>query len=239
MIPSSRVSNDQVHHEESHFNASDTVRDIVIGMADGLTVPFALAAGLSSAVESNQIIVTAGLAEIAAGAIAMGLGGYLAGRTAYEHFHRERAREEQETFDIPEVEAEETALIFKEYGLEPHQVDTIVQSIRKDRNRWIDFMMKFELGIEKPEPRRARNSAITIGVSYMVGGLVPLFPYFLSQNPHQALWNSVVVTAIALFIFGYIKGAFTVSKPLKSAFQTLIVGGLAAATAFGVGRLFG
>jgi VIT1/CCC1 family predicted Fe2+/Mn2+ transporter len=213
------------------------VRDIVIGMADGLTVPFALAAGLSSAVESNKIIVTAGLAEIAAGAIAMGLGGYLAGRTAFEHFHRERAREEQETIDIPEVEAEETAQIFREYGLEPHQVDTVVNAIRKDKNRWIDFMMKFELGIEKPEPKRARNSAITIGLSYMLGGIVPLLPYFLVESPSEALLDSVGVTVLALFIFGYVKGAFTVSKPLRSAFQTLIVGGLAAATAFGVGKL--
>jgi len=215
------------------------VRDIVIGMADGLTVPFALAAGLSSAVESNKIIVTAGLAEIAAGAIAMGLGGYLAGRTAFEHFHRERAREEQETIDIPEVEAEETAQIFREYGLEPHQVDTVVNAIRKDKNRWIDFMMKFELGIEKPEPKRARNSAITIGLSYMLGGIVPLLPYFLVDSPSEALLDSVGVTVVALFIFGYVKGAFTVSKPLRSAFQTLIVGGLAAATAFGVGKLIG
>lgn len=215
------------------------VRDIVIGMADGLTVPFALAAGLSSAVQSNQIIITAGLAEIAAGAIAMGLGGYLAGRTAVEHFNRERAREEQETIDIPEVEAEETAQIFREYGLEPHQVETVVNAIRKDKNRWIDFMMKFELGIERPEPKRARNSAITIGLSYMLGGLVPLFPYFLVDSPSQALWDSVGVTVIALFIFGYVKGSFTVSKPLRSAFQTLIVGGLAAATAFGVGKLIG
>ena len=226
-------------HVEKHFTASDTVRDVVIGMSDGLTVPFALAAGLSGAVDASNIIITAGLAEVAAGAIAMGLGGYLAARTDAEHYATEKAIEEQETIDIPEVESEEVAAIFRSYGLPEPTVQQVVGAIRSDRGRWVDFMMKFELGLEEPDPRRAGRSALTIAGSYIVGGLIPLAPYFFVQPVRSALWVSIVVTLIALGVFGYVKGRFTVKTPLRSAWQTMAVGGLAAAAAFILAKLLG
>lgn len=225
------------HHVEKHFNAGATVRDIVIGMSDGLTVPFALAAGLTGAIDHTPIIVTAGLAEIAAGAIAMGLGGYLAARTDSEHFHSERAREEQEVEDIPEVEAEECAEIFRSYGLPENEVALVVDSIRRDKKRWIDFMMKFELGIEAPDPNRALRSALTIGLSYTAGGFIPLSPYFFVHSNQDALLISSGLTLTALFVFGYVKGKFTVAKPFKSGWHTLLVGGLAASAAYGIAKL--
>jgi predicted membrane protein (TIGR00267 family) len=222
----------QTPHVEKHFTASEYVRDIVIGMSDGLTVPFALAAGLSGAVEKSNIIMTAGLAEVAAGAIAMGLGGYLAARTDAEHFVSERAREESETEEMPEVEAEEVADVLRSYGLEADKVSAVVTSIRADKKRWVDFMMRFELGLEEPNPKRARNSALTIAFSYIAGGMVPLAPYFIFDSVHTALIGSVIVTLLALLIFGYIKGRFTTAKPFRSAWQTMVVGGLAATAAF-------
>ena len=195
----------QTPHVEKHFTASETVRDIVIGMSDGLTVPFALAAGLSGAVDSSGIIVIAGLAEVAAGAIAMGLGGYLAARTDAEHFASERAREERETEEMPEQEAAEVADVLRSYGLEADKVTAVVNSICADKKRWVDFMMRFELGLEEPDPKRARNSALTIALSYIAGGMVPLAPYFFFRSIHTALIGSVVVTLMALLVFGYIK----------------------------------
>jgi vacuolar iron transporter family protein len=224
-------------HPEKHFSSTETIRDVVIGMSDGLTVPFALAAGLSGAVEGTKIIVTAGLAEVAAGAIAMGLGGYLAARTDAQHFYAERKREEIETEEIPEEEAEEVASVFRSYGLKDDIVYKVVDAIREDRTRWVDFMMKFELGLETPNPGRAVRSATTIAISYIVGGLIPLSPYFIFSVPHDAFLVSVVATLVALFIFGFIKGKFTVAKPLKSAWQTLIVGGIAATAAYTIARL--
>ena len=229
----------QTRHIEKHFTASETVRDIVIGMSDGLTVPFALAAGLSGAVESSGIIVTAGLAEVAAGAIAMGLGGYLAARTDAEHFASERAREETETIEVPEVEAAEVADILRNYGLAEDTVAPVVKAIRADRKRWVDFMMRFELGLEEPDPKRASRSALTIAASYIAGGLVPLSPYFLLHTVHSALIGSIVVTLMALLAFGYVKGRFTTARPLRSAFQTVIVGGLAATAAFVIAKAIG
>ncbi len=233
----------QTPHVEKHFTASETVRDIVIGMSDGLTVPFALAAGLSSAVEATGtgtgIIITAGLAEVAAGAIAMGLGGYLAARTDAEHFVSERAREERETVEMPEKEAAEVADVLRSYGLESDKVETVVNSIRADKKRWVDFMMRFELGLEEPDPKRARNSALTIALSYIAGGLVPLAPYFFIRSIHTALVGSVVVTLLALLVFGYIKGRFTTARPFRSAWQTVIVGGLAATAAFVIAKAIG
>lgn len=225
------------HHVEKHFNSGLTVRDVVIGMSDGLTVPFALAAGLTGAIDQTHIIVTAGLAEIAAGAIAMGLGGYLAARTDSEHFHSERAREEQEVEHIPEVEAEECAEIFRSYGLPENEVQLVVDSIRRDKKRWIDFMMKFELGIEAPDPKRAIRSALTIGFSYIAGGLIPLSPYFFTHSDMEGLFISAILTLIALFIFGYVKGRFTVAKPIRSGWDTVLVGGLAAGAAYLIARL--
>ncbi|SRR5260221_8934829 len=229
----------QTPHIERHFTASETVRDIVIGMSDGLTVPFALAAGLSGAVEATGIIVTAGLAEIAAGSIAMGLGGYLAAKTDVEHFALERAREERETREMPETEAAEVADVFRGYGLPPETVAAVVTGIRADRARWVDFMMKFELGLEEPDPRRARRSALTIALSYVAGGLLPLAPYFILRDVHQALAGSVAITLLALLVFGYVKGRFTTHRPFRSAWQTAIVGGLAAAAAFSLAKLIG
>jgi VIT1/CCC1 family predicted Fe2+/Mn2+ transporter len=229
----------QTPHVEKHFTASETVRDIVIGMSDGLTVPFALAAGLSGAVDATAIIITAGLAEVAAGAIAMGLGGYLAARTDAEHFASERAREERETKDMPETEAAEVADVFRSYGLNDDTVATVVRAIRADKKRWVDFMMRFELGLEEPDPKRARNSALTIAMSYIAGGMVPLAPYFFFQSIHSALIGSVVVTLLALLVFGYIKGRFTTAKPLRSAWQTVVVGGLAATAAFVIAKAIG
>jgi VIT1/CCC1 family predicted Fe2+/Mn2+ transporter len=226
----------QTPHIEKHFTASDTVRDIVIGMSDGLTVPFALAAGLSGAVDASGIIITAGLAEIAAGSIAMGLGGYLAARTDAEHFAAERAREERETVEMPEVEAQEVAQIFRQYGLDEATITPVVNAIRADRGRWVDFMMRFELGLEPPDPNRARTSALTIALSYIAGGLVPLSPYFFLTPVHRAFLASVGVTLLALWIFGYVKGRFTAARPLRSAWQTVAVGGLAAAAAFLIAR---
>ncbi len=206
-------------------------------MSDGLTVPFALAAGLSGAVDGTKIIVTAGLAEVAAGAIAMGLGGYLAARTDAQHFYAERKREEIETEQIPEEEAEEVAAVFRSYGLKDEIVYKVVDAIREDRTRWVDFMMKFELGLETPNPKRAVSSAATIAISYIIGGLIPLSPYFLFSVPQDAFLVSVVATLVALFVFGFIKGKFTVAKPLKSAWQTLLVGGIAATAAYTIARL--
>ncbi len=225
-------------HIEKHFTASETVRDIVIGMSDGLTVPFALAAGLSGAVDSTSVIITAGLAEVAAGAIAMGLGGYLAARTDAEHYHTERAREERETIELPEVEHAEVADVFRGYGLPEATVKTVVDAICADRKHWVDFMMKFELGMEEPDPRRARNSAITIALSYIVGGMVPLAPYFIFRSIHTALLGSVLVTLLALFGFGFVKGRFTTNHPQRTALQTVLVGGLAATAAFAIAKIF-
>jgi len=228
----------QTPHVEKHFTASEVVRDIVIGMSDGLTVPFALAAGLSGAVDATSIVITAGLAEVAAGSIAMGLGGYLAARTDAEHYATERATEERETIEMPERETEEVALVFRSYGLPEETVATVVKAISNNRNRWVDFMMKFELGLEKPDPKRASSSAMTIAGSYIAGGLIPLAPYFVFRSIHSALIVSVVVTLLALFVFGYVKGRFTVKKPLRSAWQTVVVGGLAASAAFLLAKLF-
>lgn len=229
----------QTPHVEKHFTSSATVRDIVIGMSDGLTVPFALAAGLSGAVEATGIIITAGLAEIAAGSIAMGLGGYLAARTDVEHFASERAREEHEVKEVPETEAAEVAEILQGYGLSDSTVAAVVEGIRADERRWVDFMMRFELGLEKPDARRARNSAWTIALSYIAGGLIPLAPYVFIRSVPNALLGSVAVTLLALFTFGYVKGRFTTTHPFRSAWQTVVVGGLAAAAAFGIAKAIG
>lgn len=223
-------------HQEDHFTAARSVRDVVIGMADGLTVPFALAAGLAGAQAGNQIIVTAGLAEIVAGAIAMGLGGYLAARTDWEHYESEKKREIQETYDKPEQEAKEVADIFRGYGLEESLTQAVVVAIKSDRSRWVDFMMRFELGLEAPEPGRANWSAMWIGSSYLVGGLVPLAPYMITRDPSMALVSSIIVTAMALLAFGYFKGKMTTLHPWRSGFQTLSIGGAAATVAYLVAR---
>jgi vacuolar iron transporter family protein len=224
-------------HVEKHFTASATVRDVVIGMADGLTVPFALAAGLSGAVSATSIVVTAGFAEIAAGSIAMGLGGYLAARTDAEHYDSERQREIRETEEVPEREEEEVADFFRGYGLSEAELAPVVTAIRADQSRWVDFMMRFELGLEESDPRRARRSALTIAFSYIAGGLIPLASYLFVNDLLKALYWSVVVTLIALFVFGYVKGRFTGNRPWRSGLQTVVIGGVAAAAAFAIARL--
>ncbi len=226
----------EITQDEHHFTASAMVRDIVIGMSDGLTVPFALAAGLSGAVASTGIVVTAGLAEIAAGSIAMGLGGYLAAKTDAEHYATEWMRELQETKEIPERETEEVAAIFRSYGLRGEHLNSVVGTICADSDRWVDFMMRFELGLEAPEPSRARRSAATIGGSYIIGGLIPLFPYMMLQQAQTALWISVTVTLMALFVFGYLKGRLTGVQPLRGGLQTAGIGGVAAAAAFTIAK---
>ncbi len=226
-------------HIEKHFTATATVRDIVIGMADGLTVPFALAAGLAAAVSSTAVIVTAGLAEIVAGAIAMGLGGYLAARTDAEHYAAEQSRENWEIDHLHHREVQEVAEVFRGYGLQGEPLEAVVGAITSDRHRWLDFMMRFELGLEKPDPKRAPISAGTIGAAYLVGGLIPLAPYMLVSSISNAFVYSVGFTGMALLLFGGVKGHFTGISRIKSALQALLVGGLAAAGAYGLAHLFG
>ena len=221
----------QTRHLERHFTASDTVRDIVIGMSDGLTVPFALAAGLS-AFASSGIVVTAGLAEIAAGSIAMGLGGYLAAKSDAEHYISEKRREQREVAEIPEEEMEEVAQVFRGYGLTGEQVAPVVHALSEHPKAWVDFMMRFELGLEEPKPERARTSALTIGGAYVAGGFIPLAPYIFISTAHVALLVSIAVTLAALFIFGFVKGRFTTARPLRSALETALVGSVAAGAAF-------
>lgn len=223
-------------HVEKHFTAGEAVRDIVIGMSDGLTVPFALAAGLTGAISQTHIIVTAGFAEIAAGSIAMGLGGYLAARGDAEHYAHEQAREEQEITTIPEAEAQEVRDIFETYGLSAGECATVVESLRQRPKDWVAFMMRFELGLEQPEPSRAWKSALTIAIAYIVGGVIPLSAYLFLSDAHSALRLSVVVTLAALAVFGGIKGRFTGVPVFRSSLQTSIIGGLAAAAAFGIAR---
>jgi len=223
-------------HRETHFQSSDALRDIVIGMADGLTVPFALAAGISGAVAGSGLVVTAGIAEIAAGAIAMGLGGYLAARSDMEHYDSELAREEQEIVEKPQAEAREVAEVFERYGLTEQHYGGVIEGLKAHPQAWRDFMMRFELGLEKPDPRRAGRSALTIGASYILGGLVPLAPYVAVDSAARALPWSIGVTLVALAVFGFVKGRFTGAGALKSAVQTAAIGGLAAAAAFGLAR---
>ncbi len=229
----------QTPHIEKHFTASESVRDIVIGMSDGLTVPFALAAGLTGAVSSTAIIVTAGMAEIAAGSIAMGLGGYLAARGDADHYRSEQAREEEEVRVVPEREEEEVADIFRGYGLADAEIAPVLRAFREKPAAWVDFMMRFELGLEAPDPRRALTSALTIAGAYIAGGLVPLAPYMLAHTTAAALPGSVGFTLLALLVFGWAKGRFTGVSPVRSAFQTALVGGLAAAAAFTLAKLLG
>ena len=226
-------------HAEKHFEAPESVRDVVIGMSDGLTVPFALAAGLSGTVSDTWIVVVAGLAEIAAGSIAMGLGGYLAARTDRDHYIAERDREYRETVELPQKERDEVAEVFRGYGMADADIKPVVEAIAADQKHWVDFMMKFELGLEEPNPKRARNSAITIAISYIMGGLVPLAPYILIHTLHDALTVSVAVTLVALFLFGWVKGKMTGISPWRGGLQTIVIGGLASAAAFGLAKWIG
>lgn len=226
-----------VAHVEKHFTASNFVRDVVIGMSDGLTVPFALAAGLSGAVSNTRLIVVGGLAEIAAGSIAMGLGGYLAAQGDAEHYEQERVREYREVEEIPEQEKAEVSYVFQEYGLTAEQSKPIVEALSQRTDAWVDFMMRFELGLEPPDPKRAVTSAATIAGAYIAGGMIPLSPYIVLADAYRGLVISAIVTLAALGIFGFIKGKFTGERALRSALQTMIIGGVAATAAFLLAKL--
>ena len=227
----------RIVHREQHFTSSNFVRDVVIGMSDGLTVPFALAAGLSGAISNTRFIVIGGLAEIAAGSIAMGLGGYLAARGDAEHYEQERAREYQEIEEIPEEEKAEVARVFQNYGMRAEESTPVVEALSRRPDAWVDFMMRFELGLEEPDPKRAVTSAGTIAASYVVGGLIPLSPYVAQADAYRGLIFSVVLTLAALAVFGYIKGRFTGARALRSALQTMVIGGVAAGVAFALAKL--
>ncbi|MDP9048925.1 MAG: VIT1/CCC1 transporter family protein [Bacteroidota bacterium] len=224
-------------HHEHHLKSSDTIRDIVIGMSDGLTVPFALAAGLSGAVNSSGIVVTAGIAEIVAGSIAMGLGGFLAGKTEADHYTSELQREYEEIERVPEQEKFEVKQVFADFGLSEHLQTEIADEMAKDKDKWVEFMMRYELGLEKPLANRATQSAVTIGISYIVGGIIPLSPYFFVADSQHALYYSCAITMVCLFVFGYFKSKVTGQPPISGAFKVLIIGALAAAAAFVMAKL--
>ena len=228
-----------LHHTEEHLESSDFIKDIVIGMADGLTVPFALAAGLSGAVDSTSIIVIAGIAEIAAGSIAMGLGGYLAGKTEQDHYNSEEKKEYWEVDNLPDKERDEVREFFQSLGLSESVQDKAVDELTKDKKCWVDFMMKYELGLDKPDPKRAGRSAFNIGASYIVGGLVPLSPYFFIDNSLQALQISVIITLLCLYIFGFFKSKITGVNPWFGGLKVMLIGALAAGAAFGIAKLIG
>lgn len=224
-------------HSEQHFTSGNFVRDVVIGMADGLTVPFALAAGLSGAVSSNRLIIIGGLAEIAAGSIAMGLGGYMAARGDAEHYEQERDREEREVIEIPEEEKAEISRIFQSYAVTEQEAAHVVEGLARNPKAWVDFMMKFELGLEEPDPKRAVTSAATIALAYVAGGFIPLTPYMIVSTATKGLVLSAIVTLAALGVFGFIKGRFTGTSPIRGALQTVVIGGLAAGAAFILAKL--
>lgn len=225
-------------HKEQHFNSSELVQDIVIGMSDGLTVPFALAAGLSGAVSDPTLVVTAGIAEVIAGSIAMGLGGYLSGKTEIEHYESELKREYYEVDVFPEKEKDEVREVFAEMGLSKTSQELIVNELSQNKDKWVDFMMKFELGLDKPDINRARNSAITIGTAYVIGGLIPLLPYVFVQNVKNGLLYSSIVTLISLFLFGYFKSKAMGQQPLFGALKIMGIGSLAAGAAYFAAQFF-
>ncbi len=206
-------------------------------MSDGLTVPFALAAGLSGAVDNTSLIVIAGLAEIAAGSIAMGLGGYLAGQTEVDHYASELKREYYEVKHLPEKEKEEVREFFEGLGLSPEVQLQAVNELTRNEDRWVNFMMRYELGLEKPDEKRARKSAFNIGFSYIVGGMVPLTPYFFTDSTTRGLQVSTIITLLCLFVFGFFKSKLTGISPLKGAIKVMLIGAIAAAAAFGIARL--
>lgn len=226
-------------HKEAHLKSSDFITDVVIGMSDGLTVPFALAAGMSSAVSDNHIVTTAGIAEIIAGSIAMGLGGFLAGKTEQEHYASELKREFMEVETVPEKEKSEIKEIFAEYGLSDTAQDLLVEELSKDKDKWVNFMMKYELGLEMPDANRASKSALTIGTSYIVGGSIPLIPYFVTATPLEGLKISAMITIVCLFVFGYFKSKVTGQPLLQGAIKVTVIGALAAGAAFLVAKLIG
>ena len=227
-----------MQHTEKHLKSSAFITDIVIGMSDGLTVPFALAAGLSGAVQSNNIVITAGIAEIVAGSIAMGLGGYLAGKTEQEHYATELKREYEEVAEKPEVEKQEVREALAEFGLSKNAQNIIADELATNKDQWVRFMMKYELCLDEPDANRARNSAANIGISYIIGGLIPLSAYFFTETPHQGLMVSAILTVICLFVFGYFKAKVTGQGPFKGALKVTLIGIAAAGAAYAVAKAF-
>jgi VIT1/CCC1 family predicted Fe2+/Mn2+ transporter len=226
-------------HVEKHLKSNDRVRDVIIGMSDGLTVPFALAAGLTGAITASSLIITAGFAEIAAGSIAMGLGGYLAAKSDFEHYYSEKKREKFEVEKLPAAEMEEVSVVFEKYGLSNEEIKPILEKFEKNHKSWVDFMMKYELGLEVPDKKRGIKSALTIAASYIVGGIIPLSPYFFLKEAHKGLLISAIMTFVALMVFGFVKGKFTGAKPVRSAIQTVVIGGIAATAAFMLAKFIG
>lgn len=231
------MDNTLAHHHEQHATQPGFLKDIVIGMSDGLTVPFALAAGLSGAIDTTGLIVIAGLAEIAAGSIAMGLGGYLAGQTEMDHYNSELRREYNEVEHVPEKEKEEVREFFQSLGLSKEVQAKAVNELTKNKDTWVDFMMKYELGLDRPDEKRAKKSAFNIGMSYIVGGMVPLLPYFFIDKTSEALKLSALITLICLFLFGYFKSKMTGVPPITGALKVMLIGALAAAAAFSIARM--
>ena len=227
------------HHVEAHFSGSEAVRDVVLGMSDGLTVPFALAAGLSGAVQSAGVILVAGAAELAAGAIAMGLGGYMAARSEADTWESELEREGKEVDEIPDVEEEEVRKVFRGWGLDGEALQMATAAICSDKQRWVRFMMQEELGLQEPHPAKARLSALRIGGSYVAGGAIPLAPYLFPLTVPQAFLASVAVTMVALGLFGGFKGKLTGRPPLREAARTMLVGALASGAAYLLARRIG
>jgi len=228
-------------HLEEHMQSSDLLTDIVIGMTDGLTVPFALAAGLSGAAsqftDGVHLIYIAGIAEVAAGSIAMGLGGYLAGKTEQDHYKSELKKEYWELEHKREVEIQEVRNVFLGWGLSKDTAEEATQEIIKDDKRWVEFMMKFELGLTEPDPKRARKSALNIGLSYIVGGFIPLTPYFFVDNAIKGLEISAGITLVCLFVFGFFKSKMTGIHPWWGGVKVMLIGATAAAAAFGIAKL--
>jgi VIT1/CCC1 family predicted Fe2+/Mn2+ transporter len=225
-------------HQESHFKQPAFIRDVIIGLSDGITVPFALTAGISGAVMSNGIIITAGIAEICAGSIAMGLGGFLSAKTEEEHYYSELAREYREIKELYEHEKQEVRDVFAEYGLSKQSQDLIADEMVKDEKKWVQFMMRYELGLDEPDAQRARKSAMNIAISYIVGGLIPLMGYIFTDSPANGLRDSSIFTILCLIIFGYLKSKFTGQNPLTGALKTTAIGIVAAGAAFGIAWLF-
>lgn len=224
-------------HHETHVTSSDIVRDIIIGMSDGLTVPFALTAGLSGVLDTNHLIIVSGLSEIAAGCISMGLGGFLAGQTEIEHYDAELKREYEEVETVPDRERKEVEDIFIEMGVDKELSRQVTLQISQDKHKWVDFMMRFELGLDKPDKNRAYQSAVTIALAYLAGGFIPLLPYLLtSDNQHGFYW-SCVITILALLVFGYSKSRVTGQPLLKGTLKVAFTGILAAAAAYTIAKL--
>ena len=224
---------------EKHFNGSQALSDIVLGMSDGLTVPFALAAGLSSALHDNNLIVTAGLAEVAAGSIAMGLGGYLAAKTSAEHYNNERQREAYEIEHMPEAEEQEVDDALVVYGISKDTRLKFIEDLKQNKENYIEFMMRFELGLERPNPNQAYKSGLVIALAYVAGGIIPLVSYWHTRTPNDGLIWSSVSTGVVLLVFGYFKSKLTGQNPIWGAVRVCFISAVAAGAAYLLAKFFG